>query len=74
MVATYGFSGDSEKNLGTLIPSDISLRIILLSMIDSIFLMVREIWGYKMDDFYYCITIYYRYLHFRPIFLKPLAI
>ena len=58
MVAKYGFSDHAENSFKTLTPSKISLWLILLSEIDSIFLMVREIWGCQNGDSHYCITIF----------------
>ena len=55
MVTKYGFSNHAEKNVKIPILSEISLKIILLSMIDSICLMVWEIHGSKVVEFaVYC--------------------
>ena len=47
-----------QNHFRTLFQSEISLRIILFSAIDSTFLMGREIRGCQIDHFHYCITIY----------------
>ena len=64
------FSNLSEKKFKTPIISEISLWIILLSKIDFIILMFKEICGCQIDDFYYFITIYHELNKFRPVCLS----
>jgi len=73
-VAKYWSWDHAEINFRRIIPPVISLWVFFRSMIDSIFLMVRETWGCQIDYFHYCITIYSIFNNFRPKYLKPLGI
>ena len=68
MVAKYGFSDHPRKKSERL--SYLKFHFEQFdSIIESIFLMVREIWRCQINDFPYCITKYCKFNNFGPIYL-----
>ena len=59
------FSDHGEEKFRTLIPYEISLWISFIFTVDSILLIVRELWMWQLDGFHYCITIHHKLQQFR---------